>query len=189
MKSRLMAMGAFGACFAALALAPQAGAAPGDLDPNYGNRGIASVDLGESNEWLAEGAVDSSGKFEGELFRGYVIEDRDIYLERYGLGLARFNDAGALDQSFGSGGTILRPVEDYFSNPGGFGLLPDDSAIAGLKRDYQRIHPDGSIDWSAANTQISSDLEVLPDGGFLLGGTGYWHGGTEDDSSSVPPCQ
>lgn len=94
-------------------------AAPGDLDPTFGQGGIARVDLGGYDDGRAL-AMQPDGKV--------VMGGSASVPGAVAFGVARFNPNGSLDTSFGSGGRV-------FLNPFGHSLNFEDLAL----------QPDGKI--------------------------------------------
>lgn len=106
-------------CLPLLALAHAIHAAPGDLDPTFGQGGIAVVDFGGYDSGAAL-AVQPDGKV--------VVAGTASVPGASGLGVARLNPDGSLDTTFGSGGTV-------FANPFGISINIEDLAL----------QPDGKI--------------------------------------------
>ena len=84
-------------CLSFFSLAHAAQAAPGDLDPTFGQGGIALVDYGghDNGEALA---VQPDGKI--------LVGGKASFPGSDAVGVARLNPDGSLDTSFGHGGRI-----------------------------------------------------------------------------------
>src|SRR5688572_10523013 len=74
--------------------------AAGDLDPSFGNGGIASFDYGDKDHG-ADVVVQRDGKVV------VVGQTGPLSGAEYDLLLTRFNADGSLDPSFGDGGSVV----------------------------------------------------------------------------------
>src|SRR5687768_15194758 len=79
---------------------PPAQAAPGDLDPQFGDGGLTVHGFGPRP--LAGTAADVARQSDGKLIAAGVGDSR-----RPRIVLARFNPDGSADDSFGFGGTAV----------------------------------------------------------------------------------
>src|SRR5262249_55090279 len=78
------------------AVAPRAGALPGDLDPTFGTGGTVRTLSGQAQDML----LDGSGRI---VLGGFSYSGSAFELDRY-------NPDGSLDGSFGSGGRARAAV-------------------------------------------------------------------------------
>ena len=82
-------------------------AAPGDLDPSFGNGGKVITNFGNSFAGADDIAIQSDGKI--------VAVGYNRIGNIYNFALARYNTNGSLDTSFGTGGIVVTPVSQYDS--------------------------------------------------------------------------
>jgi uncharacterized delta-60 repeat protein len=101
---------------------------PGSLDPHFGTGGLVTTNLG-GNDVAAAVAAQLDGKIVA------VGTQFPLNSSAGQIALARYNPDGSLDQSFGSGGTVLTPLV------GAADFVFSSDAIA--------IRPDGKIDVEA----------------------------------------
>ncbi|MFN8113637.1 MAG: delta-60 repeat domain-containing protein [Solirubrobacterales bacterium] len=152
LKNRLLRIAAFASVVVAAVAAP-ATAAPGDLDRGFGGDGKVTTDFGGDVSDTARAiAVDSQGRVVvGGTTRAEVPLD-----PVYSIALARYLPTGELDPSFGDGGLVIAPEDEYSSvnsiviDPQdriliGGGVFEDDSLPGGI---VARFNEDGSIDTS-----------------------------------------
>ena len=84
-----------------LSLAAQA--APGDLDPTFGNGGKVITSIGGSIDIANAAAIQSDGKIIAAGYSYNTEGNADFALVRYNLD-------GSLDASFGNGGKVITPI-------------------------------------------------------------------------------
>ena len=135
-----------------LALCAPAVAADGDLDPSFGNGGIAT--------WAGCGFPNTIGRV-GHLMmpsgRNVAVQpDGKIVLLRFAVGhestnftcVSRLTPNGAPDTSFGVGGDV--PVGSHQLVPGELALAPDGKIVVvgsnAHKAEAYRLEPDGDLD-------------------------------------------
>jgi len=169
--------------FCALARAIQA--APGDLDPTFGQGGIARVDYGGYDHGEAL-AVQPDGKI--------LVSGRGSSPGVDAVGLARLNPDGSLDTSFGNGGRVFVNLFGRNFNFEDLALQPDGKIVVGgwvdlgigtiYKHDFwlARFNPDGTLDPGfgtggvvttdlfSSSFDILTTLEVQDDGRILAAG-------------------
>lgn len=111
-------------------------ALPGDLDPNFGTNGVATVDLGTDNEELNRILVLEDGKIlgvgvrrPGGLVQGFIV---------------RLNMDGSLDESF---------------NGQGYQVVSDDGGAALIQLVALGVQSDGKI--LAAGTYVAGSEDIL----------------------------
>jgi uncharacterized delta-60 repeat protein len=161
-------------CASVLAPAP-AMAAPGELDASFGNAGAATFGLsfdGRVQEdgpktiaFAGNGAIELMGTAEGE-----AGGEQKMFA-------ARLLEGGALDATFGSGGTIVTPLppeeETAFDQRIEAGALEADGAMVGVgARVEGRLTATGEFDRSFS-TELGMNafaLVELPDGQMLAAG-------------------
>lgn len=175
----------------------------GSLDPSFGANGIAQTEIGPTYEAGSALSFQSDGKI---VVAGFQITAPDVNVTSSDFLLARFDQDGFMDNSFGVNGSI---VTDFF---GGYDRLQDialDSSdriiavghatnIAG-SRDFgiARFDVHGSLDpsfgmngkvitdfGSAIGSSIGSSdradsVVIQPDGKILAGGDATYSGGTD----------
>lgn len=81
----------------------QARAIPGELDPTWGEEGLASIIFTENGDFMTTGHLDADGKV---VAVGWV----DGYPGAFGV--ARLNPDGSLDDSFGEDGKVMTRFSD-----------------------------------------------------------------------------
>ncbi|MFZ2901121.1 MAG: hypothetical protein WA004_20995 [Saprospiraceae bacterium] len=109
------------------------------------------------------------------------------------VAMARYNDDGSLDPTFGENGKVVTDLKAFGLTPQTMALGPDDRIFVGGKRwdnflFLMRYHPDGSLDTGfGENGMLTQDatgaiydglraLLILPDGKIL------WTGKIEDNA-------
>lgn len=179
-------------CFAAQA----AQSAPADLDPKWGNGGIAVAPLGLQEE-TQEVAYFLHTQPDGKVI--VSGQERDSSGQATVSFIARFNANGTLDAAFGANGKIFSPMNEQPVIAGDMLLQPDGKiVIAGYALpllssqhcDFAvvRYHSGGALDASFGaggkvvvdipsgnfnvylTTKVSAALQ--PDGKIVIGGTG-----------------
>ncbi len=124
------------------ALAARAEAAPGDLDPTFGTGGRVTTDLGGFDTASAL-AIQADGKI---VVTGSTGGGADF-------ALARYNEDGSLDPSFGIGGKVTTDLFGEIDSASVLALQPDGKiVVAGSTRrkavgfGLARYNEDGSLD-------------------------------------------
>ena len=126
------------------ALAGPANASAGGLDPGFGSGGKLTTDLGGPNEADAV-IVQPDGKI--------VVAGGSFSLAAPAFELARYDERGSLDPSFGTGGTVVTSSRGLVGAQGA--VLQEDGKIVaagvafnGTDVDFAlaRYNPDGSLD-------------------------------------------
>lgn len=168
----------------ALLSAPAVYARAGDLDPSFGNNGIA---LGPADSSRLAGGIVA-------LPNGKTIVSTSRYITSLAssvLVLVKFDADGSLDTSFGTGGSVETDVEANLPQP--LLILPDGKLlVAGITepssddkpRDFllARYNADGSLDVTfGSGGKTTTDFSgmrdeayaalLLPDGRVVVGGT------------------
>jgi uncharacterized delta-60 repeat protein len=157
-----------------LALASTASARPGDLDPSYGDRGLATWPGGLYPTLDEGGSLLTLGRAAGEGFGGSTT-------------VRRTTAAGAPDPTFGEGGVAA--VGETFWQGAGLAVQPDGRILVLLTQTdtgscpcrflLYRLLPDGQIDPTLDGVEVaieskynSGDLQVDPSGRILVPGDG-----------------
>ena len=170
-KSNILAISLF------LALSVAASAAPGDLDPTFGNGGKLIDGITRADENAYDIAIQQDGKI----------------VAAAGAAVTRYNPDGSLDQSFGSGGKVF--TRTYFSAIKAINVAvwsvaiqADGKIIAAGESDGRfalvRLDPDGTLDTSfgvggivttliisAQNYACANSVIVQPDGKIIAAGS------------------
>jgi uncharacterized delta-60 repeat protein len=163
----------------------------GDLDLSFGNRGTAYAIFGEGLKPVAEDvAVQADGK---TVVAGYTWYFDAKNNPHYQLAVARFNQNGTLDKTFGPDGTgkIQVQVADTDSAQGrSVAIQPDGkilvagSAESGGKdvMAVVRFNSDGSLDntfdkdgkaTGRINDSVGYDMALQSDGRIVVAGSDY----------------
>jgi uncharacterized delta-60 repeat protein len=155
----------------------------GALDPGFGTGGIATVDFAGSSDTAAAIVLDPVGVV--------VLGAADTGTASY-TALARLDDTGALDPTFGNGGTILHDIGagappqtmlrlgdgKLFVSAGGYAGAP--AQFTGVF--FARLNATGSLDptfgaggvLADASEYVITDLARTPDDKVIgVGSTGY----------------
>lgn len=181
------------ACVLALT-AGRTSAAPGDLDPTFGDGGVVASEVGRSHAWAhslvqqADGQIVAAGRTFVEVGRRVETE---FVLARYGLD-------GTPDESFGVGGTVVQRVGGghfyrTFLGEGGL-VIQDDGKLlmtgnaatnsANVQFAVMRVDAEGRPDESfgqagivrtgfAGGVATPVGLLLTPDGKVLTGGSSF----------------
>ncbi len=160
-------------------------AAPGDLDPTFGNGGKVTTDFNISSEQALATAVQSDGKI---VAAGLIF---NLQTNTSDFALARYNTNGTLDTSFGAGGKIITDLEYPIEAAHAVviqadgkivavGTSGEDSAI-GFDFTLARYNTDGSLDTSfgvggKVRTNINREdgafaAALQPDGKIVVAGS------------------
>jgi uncharacterized delta-60 repeat protein len=161
--------------------------------PNGSRDFFKTIDLG-GDETAQAIAVQPDGKIvvAGEV---KVDQDHTLYF------IARFNDDGSLDKTFGGGGYTFGDFNNQFNSAGNaLALQPDGKIVVtgwnndngnfnfGLARHLANGSPDlgfgggdGKVITDLGPIDVATDLALLPDGRILVGG----HGGANGNQMVV----
>ncbi len=84
-------------------------AAPGDLDPTFGNGGIVVTSVADQPYWDEPRSIQlqPDGKI---VVSGEILQDTDDGLRTVSFFVARYLPSGVLDSSFGTNGKIMAPI-------------------------------------------------------------------------------
>ena len=123
--------------------ATQAAAQAGQLDPTFGNGGIATTDFGiqYQQDIAAVGgvAIQTDGKI---VVAGGVPANNGKQFPSFAV--ARYQTNGTLDTSFGVGGITI--ILSLFGNFTAVAIQPDGKIVAAGGNDVVRYNSDGSLD-------------------------------------------
>ncbi|MFN8544276.1 MAG: hypothetical protein U0807_08715 [Candidatus Binatia bacterium] len=101
------------------ALPAQAWAGDANLDPTFGSFGVATTTIGFPNEVAVGVALQADGKIVA------VGNDHEASSQTK-IGVARYLPGGALDPTFGTGGTVSTSLgDDYFTQGSSVAIQPD----------------------------------------------------------------
>jgi uncharacterized delta-60 repeat protein len=156
----------------------------GALDTTFGTGGRVTTALG-SRSWVNAVLVQPDAKI---VAIGYVKVGTETR-----FGVARYNAAGGLDTSFGTGGKVTTDVGSSGTTYAAV-LQPDGKIVAvgvaqnGSRFELVRYNPDGSLDTSfGTNGKVATSFgaggtyafgaALQPDGKILAGGFHYNTGG------------
>jgi uncharacterized delta-60 repeat protein len=128
----------------AAAVPASAQAAPGDLDPSFGSGGLVTTDFGGRSDFGLAVAVQPDGKI---VTAG---NSSAVGVFSVSVALARHNQDGSLDTSFGSGGTVLTSFGGNLSAASDLAIQPDGKIVAvGIANGnfgVARYNADGTLD-------------------------------------------
>jgi uncharacterized delta-60 repeat protein len=191
--SKLQALLAIGLFFALPGLA-----APGNLDPTFGNGGIVTTGLtGGIRTYFASGmAIQSDGKIVA-VGEGYTGSGPGT---NWDFAIARYNTNGSLDGSFGGIGIVLTPIGNAHDGARSVAIQADGKIVA-AGYNYNgggfaviRYNPDGTLDTSFNGTGIvtttvgnpseyANSVAIRADGKIVV--AGYSYNGSDSDFALV----
>ena len=166
--------------------------APGDLDPTFGSAGKVMTPIGPAQSGASSIAIQADGKI---VAAGYTVtSSHSTFGQINAFALTRYDADGALDASFGAGGTVVTIVSTgYTASAGSVGIQPDGKiVVAGTAWDtvsqwgyfaIVRYNPNGSLDltfdgdgivltqlgtgWvTASSVALQSDGKIIVAGSF-----------------------
>lgn len=158
----------------------------GSLDISFGTGGIVISDLTGNDDEGWSIAIQPDGKI---LVAGFSQNDFDD-----DFALARFNESGSLDNTFGTGGKVILDLggeeDEGWSvalQPDGKILVAGDTYIEGFESDFAliRFNSDGSLDNTFGSGGIVTtdfdgsydsghSIAIQSDGKIIVGGSGYY---------------
>ena len=152
--------------------------ADGSLDASFGSGGIVFTDFGNSGDFAKSAALQSDGKI---VVLGERYFATTYYYGSSDFALARYNNNGSLDTSFGTGGIVttnLNP-DNGFDTADALTIQADGKIVAVGMYYSTRYNPDGSMDVTfgsnglvrtdSINMQVTS-VALQGDGKLVLGG-------------------
>jgi uncharacterized delta-60 repeat protein len=166
--------------------------ADGSPDPSFGQAGVVVLDqtnLGVGSVFLQLPALQADGKL--VLTGSSVVPSGGPLVGTQQITVARIDQAGALDPSFGTGGVVTFPGDVpagssfYSDNPIGLAIQPDgrivvlaEQALGGGTPRYLlgRLNPNGSVDPSLRDPGLlaygegADSLAVQADGKLIIEG-------------------
>ena len=167
---------------AVLAVAPDAQAAPGDLDPSFSRNGKVLIDFAGGDDGASAVAAQPDGKVVAAGFASLPVGGR-------AFALVRFDVDGVRDPSFGGDGIVATRFGDGSAAARAIAIEDDgDIVVAGASSQPEtgwdftlaRYEPDGSLDPSfGQNGRVTTDLGaseganalvLQPDGKLVVAG-------------------
>lgn len=153
--------------------------ADGTLDATFGSSGIVVTDMGASDETAHAVGLQPDGKIvaAGYWLRGNGTPSR--------FALARYDGNGALDSTFGSGGTVTTDLGGGGALAYAVAIQPDGKILAagvnlGGGVALVRYNSDGSLDQSfggggmvSGGAREAAAMLLQPDGKIVLAGRSY----------------
>ena len=145
--------------------------ADGNLDAAFGSGGKVTIDLGIVSSVRVDLAIDAAGRI---VVVGTVTRDPSLPSD---VGVARLTPGGALDATFGVGGTVTTDVADFADEANSVAIQSDGKiVVAGTARsnaslgaaDFAviRYKPDGSLDASFdGDGKVTTDFFGFDDQG------------------------
>src|ERR1051325_2017809 len=167
-----------------LALSASINAAPGDLDPTFGDGGIAIANHGNTPIiFYSAGAmaIQPDGKI--------VVVGEGTTGGYWDSAIVRFNPDGSLDSSFGGTGGVVTRLSDNYDGARAVAIQPDGKIVVVSavfdsgegKFGVVRYNPNGSLDTSFNGSGIvltpigiagySNSVAVQPDGKIVVVGS------------------
>jgi len=160
----------------------------GSLDAAFGNQGSVTTDFSGNGDDSQSLALSADGKI---IVGGRANRNPSTAPVQVDFAIARYNDDGSLDASFGSGGKVMTDFiqQDWISSI----ALQSDGKLVALGRytgefpsfsiSLARYNPNGSLDASFGTAgklrvAIGMNTEMLavalqPDGRIIAGGSGF----------------
>jgi uncharacterized delta-60 repeat protein len=182
------------------ALNGKALAAPGDLDPSFGENGVQRISLKDAPYYSTVGSLIGAQPSGSPVLAGvvrYQYVAHSFMETNVTFAATRLNDDGTLDQDFGSGGMILgglglaEEIDPYRSEPSAALARDGSIVVVGRSSDYRslsvaRLKADGAPDPSFSGDGMASfsptgqnrilgdpHVAVLSDGSIILAGLDY----------------
>ena len=181
-KSTILAIGLF------FTLSASISAAPGDLDPSFGNGGV--VITGDSNLYpnLLNTAWDMALQSDGKIV---VVGDGTLGTHNWDFAVVRYNPDGSLDGSFGGTGVVHTRLTSEYDGASAVAIQPDGKIVVAGSRygnaggssfAVVRYNTDGSLDTSFNGTGIvitsvngshdyAFSVAIQTDGKIVVAGT------------------
>ncbi|HSK72137.1 MAG TPA: FG-GAP-like repeat-containing protein, partial [Pyrinomonadaceae bacterium] len=133
-------------------------AAPGDLDPTFGNGGKVVTSIGGNIDIANAVAIQSDGKIIAAGYSYNAAENADFALVRY-------NRDGSLDASFGNGGKVVTPIGGSTDIANAIAVQTDGKIVAAGSSSQgatnfalARYNRDGSLDTTFGTGGIVTTL-------------------------------
>src|SRR5262245_33211210 len=125
-----------------LMASPRAKAAAGDLDPRFGNAGVATTDFAQTEDYAYAVAMQTDGKI-------VVSGQSGIYPDLHSA-LVRYNRNGSLDSTFGTSGKVTVTFDSTSDYLDAVALQSDGKIVATGSTNtaflLARFNADGSLD-------------------------------------------
>ena len=170
--------------------------AVGDLDPSFGNGGIATADFFGAYDAATALAMQPDGKIvlAGITYHGSTVSSADF-------ALARYNADGSPDQGFGVAGKLTSDFFGNYDQANGVAIQPDGKIVVAGTAGHSfatsdfalaRYNPDGTLDttFGSGGKQTTDffgfqdsafSVVIQPDAKIVLGG--YAHHGDDVSTS------
>ena len=134
-------LGTLVACGLALGLPGGASAAPGDLDPAFGQGGRVTTSFGNTDDRAWDAVVQPDGRI--------VVAGSNGFGPGSGFALARYLPDGSLDPTFSGDGKLTTNFPAGYGRALGVALQPDGKIVAAGSADQfavARYNSDGTLD-------------------------------------------
>ena len=185
--------------FAASTFAGSVSAAPGGLDPSFGQNGRVLTDFDQSIDIANAVAMQPDGKL---VVGGTTYTNNDFSGEDFAL--ARYNPDGSIDTGFGNNGRVTTDFPGLAAEISAVVVQPDGKILVAGGAfplftflgnfELARYNKDGSLDTSFGNGGIITThfpqgsyafaLALQPDGRIIAGGTDYVDFSSEASSNT-----
>ncbi len=164
----------------------------GSFDSSFGSNGIVITNFFASLDAATEVALQPDGKI---IATGYVTPGGVNVAGAYDFALARYNPDGSLDQTFGTGGTVITDFNGLGDRAQTSVLQPDGKIVlagwvyttiaAQIDFGLARYNPDGSLDLTFDGdgkvvttfgnnlSELARGIALAPDGKLVVAGDFY----------------
>jgi uncharacterized delta-60 repeat protein len=168
------------------ALTASISAAPGDLDPTFGNGGIVITRgfNGNNPNYLSH-ALAMAIQPDGKIVVVGEGNDGPFTFVAWDFAVVRYNTDGSLDSSFGSNGRVVTHLSDNYDGAMAVAIQPDGKIVVAGRCDRTdsnsavvRYNPNGSLDASFNSTGlvitsgiVVSSVAIQADGKIVVAGS------------------
>jgi len=168
------------------ALSASVSAAPGDLDPTFGNGGIVITrGINGNNLNYLSYALAMAIQPDGKIVVVGEGNDGTFNFVAWDFAVVRYNTDGSLDSSFASNGRVVTQLSDNYDGAGAVAIQPDGKIVVAGRCDridsnsaVVRYNPNGSLDASFNDTGIAltsgadRSVAIQADGKIVVAGGG-----------------
>src|SRR5215472_15268175 len=168
------------------ALSASVSAAPGDLDPTFGNGGIVITrGINGNNLNYLSYALAMAIQPDGKIVVVGEGNDGTFNFVAWDFAVVRYYTDGSLDSSFGSNGRVVTQLSDNYDGAGAVAIQPDGKIVVAGRCDridsnsaVVRYNPNGSLDASFNGTGIAltsgadRSVAIQADGKIVVAGGG-----------------